>query len=152
MKNPALARVATSTFDRSRTKRHGRFARTICPTDSSSSAVGGCPPGRSSAARISLMLTRLPPPVGRTPRAAQSRRPGASCAFALDCDERGPPRWHAPACLSEERAGGGPLSCCTLDWISVAGGLTSVCWRAMVESMTGARYVHDTLEELGGRR
>jgi len=24
--------------------------------------------------------------------------------------------------------------------------------RAVIESMTGARYVHDTLEELGGRR
>ena len=37
--------------------------------------------------------------------------------FSEDCDERGPPRWHAPACQSEERVRGGPRSCCTLDWI-----------------------------------
>jgi hypothetical protein len=29
-------------------------------------------------------------------------------ALPLDCDEGGPPRWHAPACQSEERARGGP--------------------------------------------
>jgi hypothetical protein len=34
----------------------------------------------------------------------------------LDCDEKGPPRWHAQLVI-EERARGGPFSCCTLDWI-----------------------------------
>jgi hypothetical protein len=37
--------------------------------------------------------------------------PGAP---ALDCDERGPPRCHAQRVI-EERARGGPSSCCTLD-------------------------------------
>ena len=36
--------------------------------------------------------------------------------IAMDCDERGPPRWHAQRVI-EERARGGPPSCCTLDWI-----------------------------------
>ena len=36
MKTPALARVATSTFERSRTSRYSRSARTISPTESSS--------------------------------------------------------------------------------------------------------------------
>ena len=84
---------------------------------------------------------------------------------------------------TEERARGGPFSCCTLDWISVARGSMSACcrrarrgrrgvrrrrpmptacagWsrrvgaagepvRGVIESMTGARFVHDTLEQLG---
>jgi transposase len=32
---------------------------------------------------------------------------------AMDCDERGPPRWQARRGI-EERARGGPFSCCTL--------------------------------------
>jgi hypothetical protein len=35
---------------------------------------------------------------------------------AMDCDERGPPRWQARRVI-EERARGGPFVCCTLDWI-----------------------------------
>jgi hypothetical protein len=35
---------------------------------------------------------------------------------AKDCDEGGPPRWDAQRVI-EERARGGPSSCCTLDWI-----------------------------------
>jgi hypothetical protein len=35
---------------------------------------------------------------------------------AWDCDEGGPPRWDARR-VTEERARGGPCSCCTLDWI-----------------------------------
>src|SRR3954454_16555972 len=34
----------------------------------------------------------------------------------MDCDESGPPRWDAQR-VTEERARGGPFSCCTLDWI-----------------------------------
>lgn len=78
---------------------------------------------------------------------------------------------------------GGPSSCCTLDWISAAGGSTTACStstaiasrsgaappdpdglagfarrvetrhgqpvRAAIESMNGARFVHDTLERCG---
>ena len=43
-------------------------------------------------------------------------RRAATSAVALDCDERGPPRWDAQRVI-EERARGGPPSCCTLDWI-----------------------------------
>jgi hypothetical protein len=46
---------------------------------------------------------------------------------ATDCDERGPPRWDAQR-VTEERARGGPPSCCTLDWISVDVGSRSVCF------------------------
>jgi hypothetical protein len=35
---------------------------------------------------------------------------------AMDCDEGGPPRWDAQRVI-EERARGGPCSCCMLDWI-----------------------------------
>jgi hypothetical protein len=41
---------------------------------------------------------------------------GSHRTNAQDCDERGPPRWHARRVI-EERARGGPRSCCTLDWI-----------------------------------
>jgi transposase len=82
--------------------------------------------------------------------------------------------------FTEERARGGPFSCCTLDWISADVGSTCACstgtggWsprprrgptptacaglaerfdgrrvRAVIESMNGARFVHDTLEEHG---
>jgi flavin-dependent dehydrogenase len=46
------------------------------------------------------------------------------CATALDCHEGGPPRWDAQRVIGE-RGRGGPYSCCTLDWISVAGAWTS---------------------------
>ncbi len=47
MKNPALARVATSSFDRSRTRCHGRFASTIWPID-----ISSCAPGERPLARL----------------------------------------------------------------------------------------------------
>src|SRR4051812_4716024 len=60
---------------------------------------------------------------GRAERASQplSQRGTRAAATisdtrALDCDEGGPPRWDAQR-VTEERARGGPSSCCTLDWI-----------------------------------
>jgi quinol monooxygenase YgiN len=55
------------------------------------------------------------------PDARVPKRPAQ--AAAPDCDERGPPRWDAQRVI-EERARGGPRSCCTLDWISVVVGST----------------------------
>jgi hypothetical protein len=40
----------------------------------------------------------------------------ADLVVAWDCDEGGPPRWHAGRVI-EKRVQGGPSSCCTLDWI-----------------------------------
>src|SRR4051794_13105112 len=83
MKNPALARVATSTFDRSRTKRHGRFESTIWPTDSSSSAaVGERPPPRSSPACISLRLPHPQVPYAPLPLGSPSH---SHHVFSLGC-------------------------------------------------------------------
>jgi hypothetical protein len=61
----------------------------------------------------------------RTPAFVKQR---AACAalvgtLALDCHEGGPPRWDAQR-VTGERGRGGPYSCCTLDWISVAGAWT----------------------------
>jgi transposase len=99
----------------------------------------------------------------------------------LDCDEGGPPRWDAQRVI-EERARGGPSSCCTLGWdlsrrkvdvcsVSSVGEIvdewasppdadglrglaaTAAMRRAavcgVIESMNGARFVHDRLEEHG---
>ena len=91
---------------------------------------------------------------------------------------------HAPACHRKSAPEGGPSSCCTLIWISVANVWITVCSMrsasasksarrplmrdglrgfarrlrerygpvpvcAAIESMNGARFVHDTLERCG---
>ena len=106
-------------------------------------------------------------------------RVAAAASGALDCDERGPPRWHARRVI-EERARGGPfvmlhagldlsrrrLDVCLLDepassssrprrrrtptgCAHLAERLRGERVRAVIESMNGARFVHDTLEEHG---
>jgi hypothetical protein len=110
-------------------------------------------------------------------RAAAKRRPVE--ALATDCHEGGPPLVKRSAVFTNRRSTKeAQFTCCTLDSISVAGGLMSACcpgresistssWPprrrslrrlvrridevhgesvyAVVESMTGARLVHDTL-------
>src|SRR3954447_5746413 len=94
MKKPALASVATNTFDRSRTRRHGRFATTIRPTDRSSSAVSERASACSSRSPMSHLATRLAgvyaPASGQHQSRPQSRRPG--CRFGRKALLVGGPR------------------------------------------------------------
>src|SRR6185295_2641926 len=77
------------------------------------------PAHQHPGARTTLGWTRTrsaAPDCSPTKGGALTRLLDAPFVAALDCDERGPPRWDAQRVI-EERARGGPPSCCTLDWI-----------------------------------
>src|SRR4051794_12095643 len=65
-------------------------------------------------ADVNVVVATVDPALGHRGQASfvvENGTPG----FPMDCDEGGPPRWDAQR-VTEERARGGPSSCCTLGW------------------------------------
>jgi hypothetical protein len=101
-------------------REHPRLCQARTPSERWRSARGKSVSKPHRAAPAPDKRTRAPARRRRSRQDSKRGKAGVSLhpeqAVAMECDEGGPPRWDARR-VTEERARGGPSSCCTLDWI-----------------------------------